>query len=1446
MSASDSPESAEAYTVAWITALYHERAAGESMFDAEYDEPECFEQNERDINAYSWGRMGNHNVVIASLPEAEYGTAVFTPTPLMRWYFVQTGGGQDGRLEPNPTKPIADIRIGLLVGIGAGIPGEQYGHDNKLELRPPIQLGDVAVSQPGNGTGGVIQFDRVAIKESDGKVSVENRGWLDSSPQAVRTALSALRARHDLKGNLISDIIQKAYQRYPNMKGTYSHPGLRMPEETRRPDIYYTRSRTGITHEASHTPNIHYGVIASSNSLVKSALERDAVMERLKTRGINPICIEMEAAGLMNSFPCLVIRGICDYADEHKNDDWQKYAAMAAAAYAKDYLQSVSAKLVKQGRTIEQLLTKIAPALEQVGKIARSTREKEIKDWLAPADASTNHNQARKQHHTGTGQWLLEAEQYKRWKTQNECSALWLHGGSGCGKTILSSSIIADVEADSRLVVYFYFDINDTSKQSFEQMLRSLIFQLYLEVEQCRTHLEKLRDKHKQPQHNILLSVWETMTAGLVNVCVVIDALDECNDWKDLLRWLPSIKCGSVRLLLTSQPAQEIEVSVREWISKDNVVSISRNPVDDDIRMVIRSRVAEDTGLQYRWRKHPGVLAAIESKLMAKADGMFRLVVCQLDVLQDSLDPRDLDKALRDLPDTLAGIYTRILRNIPERYRESAIRLLQFLLYANFAEEPFRLECAIDAIAVRPNETPAFSPDYRMADCQEVARYCSSLTKVTTERRPKHRGFLFNPQFVCIRLAHASVNEYLVSELVPGNFRSGLERKLAHEAIVSVCVAYLITGAELSASFCSGTHPFVHYCAHHWLSHAHEVEERNLESSAWAVALLTSEKARAYWLLSGKYGLKKLYQTPVGNPVPPPLYFASLGGLTETARVLLEQGANGNAPGGSCGNALNAAAAEGHTRMVQLLLDNNADVNWKGEQKSESSRDYPNALYVAAKGGHEEVVRILIERQPNVNALGGAYGSALNAACGRGHAGVVRLLLEAGADINGGHRSALTDACEKGHEVVVRMLIDSGADVNANDGSALQESSRYGKLAVIQMLLEHGAMVNVQGGRYCNALVAACATVLRADHTHQHDHQVLPVVRLLLKNGAEVHHARQHDEFPNALYVAARNGLEAVVQLLLQHGTNANTQGGYLFSALNAALESGHKSIAQLLLAEGADVYMQGGSHGNTLTAAAYGGCEAVVRLLLEGGADVNARGGKYGTPLQAACSHIYDGEALKAMAHLLLESGAEINARAGEERLSALQGAVKRSATSVVEMLIESGADINAPGGRIGNALQIAASQGDKYMIRLLLNRGADINAPGDHLGSTALMMAAKRHDASMVRLLLEEGADPNLQGGQYGNALKTAHQYTPRSYPAESREITQMLLAAGAVDYGPEGNWVDVESQMSTTEFQSSRSRQVLERLRTSGLMGRQCRWRGRKYAVVFRWRGTVGREW
>jgi nucleoside phosphorylase len=96
---------------------------------------------------------------------------------------------------------------------------------------------------------------------------------------------------------------------------------------------------------------IHYGLIGSANQVMKDGRRRDQL-----ARDLGIYCVEMEAAGLMNDFPCLVIRGICDYADSHKNKDWQGYAAAVAAAYAKELLSVVAIDQINSTPTARDTL----------------------------------------------------------------------------------------------------------------------------------------------------------------------------------------------------------------------------------------------------------------------------------------------------------------------------------------------------------------------------------------------------------------------------------------------------------------------------------------------------------------------------------------------------------------------------------------------------------------------------------------------------------------------------------------------------------------------------------------------------------------------------------------------------------------------------------------------------------------------------------------------------------------------------------------------------------------------------------------------------------------------------------------------------------------------------------------------------------------------------------
>lgn len=111
--------------------------------------------------------------------------------------------------------------------------------------------------------------------------------------------------------------------------------------------------------EDDNDPAIHYGLIASANQLMKDAWIRDKLSAEM---GV--LCFEMEAAGLMNHFPCLVVRGIYDYSDSHKSKEWQGYAAMAAAAYTKDLLCQIAPKWVEAEKKLGDVLSGNSKAFE--------------------------------------------------------------------------------------------------------------------------------------------------------------------------------------------------------------------------------------------------------------------------------------------------------------------------------------------------------------------------------------------------------------------------------------------------------------------------------------------------------------------------------------------------------------------------------------------------------------------------------------------------------------------------------------------------------------------------------------------------------------------------------------------------------------------------------------------------------------------------------------------------------------------------------------------------------------------------------------------------------------------------------------------------------------------------------------------------------------------------
>lgn len=318
------------YNVGWICAIKTEYVAAQAFLDEKHEGPEYVSTN--DNNDYTLGKVGKHNVVISVLPHGEYGIS------------SATGVARD-MLHSFP-----NVRIGLMVGIGGGAPSPK--HD--------IRLGDIVVSATSTEKGGVFQYDFGKMIQYQ---EFQETGVLNQPPKVLRAAVHGLMAQYELDGHQLEEAINSILKKKPRLQQNYKRPD---PSSDR---LYRTEVTHPLNREAScaavcsddpsnliprreraeneDNPAIHYGLIASANRLMKDALLRDKFAKEKDV-----LCFEMEAAGLMNEFPCLVIRGICDYSDTHKNKEWQGYAAMAASAFAKDLLCRIAPTMVEAEKKI--------------------------------------------------------------------------------------------------------------------------------------------------------------------------------------------------------------------------------------------------------------------------------------------------------------------------------------------------------------------------------------------------------------------------------------------------------------------------------------------------------------------------------------------------------------------------------------------------------------------------------------------------------------------------------------------------------------------------------------------------------------------------------------------------------------------------------------------------------------------------------------------------------------------------------------------------------------------------------------------------------------------------------------------------------------------------------------------------------------------------------------
>ncbi|KAG9569566.1 purine and uridine phosphorylase, partial [Aureobasidium melanogenum] len=1183
------------YTVGWICAITTEFTAARQFLDEEHGCPDHVSTN--DSNSYTLGKMAGHNVVIAVLPRGTYG---LSPA---------------ASVAANMLSSFPNIRVGLMVGIGGGAPTAMND----------IRLGDVVYDY-----GKTIQ-DR----------KFKQTGFLNKPPEVVLTAVSALESTYQSDGHNIEHSINAALEKKPRLKKNYGRPvqetdclyksTIVHPYDSEgnsegdcrqlcggQPHDIVQRRKRG---EHEDDPAIHYGIVASANQLMKDATVRDRLANE---KGV--LCFEMEAAGLMNHFPCLVIRGICDYADSHKNKEWQGYAAMTAAAYAKDLLARMVSRHVEKEERLGKVLSEKNEELRDQNEehrkchqVFKTSTYEHFKD-INPEPAEE------------TCQWALDHPLYQRWTESTTDDLLWISADPGCGKSVLSKSLVDErlmSDAFGSTICYFFFKDND-EQNSLATCLCALLHQLFQHQPHLLRHAvpawgidgNKLQQETGKLWHILLAA---TSDAAAHNTICVLDALDECKDGDrsnlidKLARFYKNAADSQpprqswLKFIVTSRPYDDIQIGFQDIPTSLPAIRLRGEEENDqictEINRVINLKVRQ---LANRLGLRESTSSRLEQTLLAMEHRTYLWLHLAIDdirtTLQDSFTPDE--EPIESVPSSVEGAYEKILSRVPEARRQKVKLILRIIVGARRPLAVGEMALALGLATSKQHRTSA--------DVQ--------INAIHLENQLRHWCGLFifvNRSDSRIYLIHQTAREFLIArEYMPilghlpdSLWRYSLEQIETEKIMAEICIRclnledlkMLLDDDHLDESNQSQRcrEEFAEYCCEWWVTH-YRCSESATEKDTFQGALeLYDTGGDDYWTWAThrekNFPIDITSMTRMGHAAynghgrilehilsvesadvnekdfwgMTALFLASTRGHNNTFQMLLDRGADIN-QGGRFGTPLEAASGEGHDDIVQMLLDKGADVNAQGGE-------YGSALLLASAGGHDDIVRMLLNNGADVNAQGGAYGSALQAASANGHDNIVRMLLNKGANANAqntsGYGQPLLAASVEGHDNIVRMLLNKGADIDDRSGdhewTALQGASVQGHESIVQMLLEKGADINSQD---------------------------------------------VSGQFKTAVREALIKGHDKIMQMLLDKGTDVNAQDKYYGNALLVASSMGHDKIVQILLDKGADVNAQD-EHGTALEAASSGGHDKIVQMLLDKGADI----GQYDTAIQAAHRKGYD-----------------------------------------------------------------------------------------------------------------------------------------------------------------------------------------------------------------------------
>jgi ankyrin repeat domain-containing protein 50 len=876
----------------------------------------------------------------------------------------------------------------------------------------------------------------------------------------------------------------------------------------------------------------------------------------------------------------------------------------------------------------------------------------------------------------GTCEWFLKHETLLRWLDDKTTGLLWVSGGPGCGKSVLTSFLIGKLERNARdsnlpvSICYFFFDDKVETQKSAHFALCAILHQLVSSRPSLIRHVSAAFQRNGPQLTKDLRTLWSTVLEALSDssagstIMIVLDAADECESVsrQSLLQWIVGLmedtpaELDKLKFLITSRPEFEIQNVLRSPAVAQMRLEDEVQNIEGDISMVVLKKLE---GLGYS----KSIMSKVTDTLMDKADGTFLWVSLVLRLLEESGDSSY--NGVMDILDGSRGndlhnIYAEILSRVPERRRAEAKRILQI---AATSSRPFSLAEFNLAIAILPSEQ---SIEHMIDRVQQdlprfLLRLCGPFIRILADE---------------VHLVHQTAKEFLLKASADSISSYWMINPAQSQRLLAeVCLWYLFNekfnptrGSTRAVAkeirdidIKEDGNSFLEYSATHWPTHFREGQSKLSD-----LALQLAEDAHDTTSSVFKTWFP-FYWKATGYPGGPPRRM----------------------------NPMISAAMTGHYVVIQSLSNRSlTDIGLKDSTGS-------TALLWACRSGHPTTVSKIIGLDPrHVNEPDSDGRTPLWWASWIGNATIVNSLLRVDNievyfdDSNG--RTPLLVAAWNGHDKCVERLLlhhDTPVDKPDSDGSTpLAKASSRGHRSIVQLLLDNPGVKIESKDKDGRTPLARAA---QGGHTD--------VLKLLLRFGDP----NSTDKFlRTALSLAAEAGHVTIVKALLKDTrTVADSIDEENQTPLYWAAGSGHDDVVHML-AERSDVNTDSRlSEGQTpLSRAAENGYASVVQLLLSrNDVDVNSQDDDGKTPLSFAATQGHS----DVVRLLVAMEGIDLN-RVDDKGRTPLMQAVEEHHLDIVSLLCsQNNVNINAEDKAGHSALDLAARRGKTEIIGTLLTWG-------------------------------------------------------------------------------------------------------------------------------------------